>query len=359
MYGFDYPADQAGDDDRPHTAFFRELDISNDWGQYWLGVAGRQGGIGTTTYNGVTVTPSAGSFLQGMNAFAVDSWIGSGDTLEPTQNATTGMPEPRLKSPTRLRNFSSVSAQRSFRQERIEADYTGQTTANGGAILSTRDSVSIGFGLEQVDEHDPQRDRAPHARATCCRRRPTPRPRRSAGMRPAENAEVSVADPVEIEVEAVDERGDVKEVRLSVDGTQVTRKVSFPYQLRWQPAAGDVGATKTLSVTVEDKAGNVTTSTRAIKVVAGSGIAEAPLPTGVTTITGSPVVGSTLTCVPSGFTGGGTLSYVWLRDGKVDLRRDGRDLHGRGRRRRRGAHLPRHVHQRQRATPTRRRTARS
>ena len=46
VYGFDYPADQAGDDDRPHTAFFRELDISNDWGQWWLGVAARQGGVG-------------------------------------------------------------------------------------------------------------------------------------------------------------------------------------------------------------------------------------------------------------------------------------------------------------------------
>ena len=43
VYGFDYPADQAGDDDRPHTAFFRELDISNDWAQWWLGIGGAPG----------------------------------------------------------------------------------------------------------------------------------------------------------------------------------------------------------------------------------------------------------------------------------------------------------------------------
>ena len=40
------------------------------------------------------------------------------------------------------------------------------------------------------------------------------------------------------------------------------------------------------------------------------------MPTGVTTISGSPVVGETLTCVPSGFSGNGVLlRYQWLRDG--------------------------------------------
>ena len=37
-------------------------------------------------------------------------------------------------------------------------------------------------------------------------------------LRPAEGATVDAADPVEIEVEAWDERGDMKEVRLLVDG---------------------------------------------------------------------------------------------------------------------------------------------
>ena len=87
VYGFNYPPDQAGDDDRPHTAFFRELDISNDWAQWFLGVGARQGGIGTTTYNAAAVTPSAGGLLAGMSPITLDTTAGAGDTLEPSQNA--------------------------------------------------------------------------------------------------------------------------------------------------------------------------------------------------------------------------------------------------------------------------------
>ena len=127
---------------------------------------------------------------------------------------------------------------------------------------------------------------------------------------------MSVADPVEIEVEASDDRGDIKEVRLSVNGQPVAKKVSFPFQLRWQPSASDIGLNTTLTVTVEDKAGNVRTSDQYITVVAGDGIGDTPKATGVTRITGTPAVGSQLTCFPSGFLGGGiTLSYAWQRDG--------------------------------------------
>ena len=74
VYDFDYPPDQAGDDDRPHTAFFRELDISNDWGQWWLGVAARQGGVGTstTTCRG-RPDERTGGILDGMAPFALDT----------------------------------------------------------------------------------------------------------------------------------------------------------------------------------------------------------------------------------------------------------------------------------------------
>ena len=115
---------------------------------------------------------------------------------------------------------------------------------------------------------------------------------------------MNAADPVEIEVEAVDERGDVREVRLSIGGQLVQRKVSFPFQMRWYPSAADVGRTVTLVVEAEDKAGNVTTSTRTITVGTAQSVEEAPVPTGVTTIAGTPVVGRTLTCIPSGFTKG-------------------------------------------------------
>ena len=116
---------------------------------------------------------------------------------------------------------------------------------------------------------------------------------------------MSVADPVEIEVEASDDRGDIKEVRLSVNGQAVTKKVSFPFQMRWQPSASDIGLNTRLSVAVEDKAGNVQTSDQFITVVAGDGIGDTPEATGVTRITGTPAVGSQVTCLPSGWLGGG------------------------------------------------------
>ena len=278
VYGFDYPPNQGGDDDRPHTAFFRELDISNDWGQWWLGVAARQGGPGTTTYNGAAVQASAGGILAGMQPITLDTSVGSGESIEPTQNPTTGFPEPRLKSPHRLRSISSVATQRAFRQERVEADYAGQTTANGGAIISTRDSVSLGFGLEQVTD---TAVRTELVRRTMAYLLPTSADTAAptvSWLRPAENAEVGVADPVEIEIEAADERGDIKEARLSVGGQLVQRKVSFPFQFRWQPTEAWVGQTLTLVMDVEDKAGNVTRSFRTIKVVASGGTPEAPTP---------------------------------------------------------------------------------
>jgi hypothetical protein len=121
---------------------------------------------------------------------------------------------------------------------------------------------------------------------------------------------------VEIEVDAVDERGDMKEVRLRVGDQLVQRKVSFPFQMRWQPTAADVGQTRTLVIEAEDKAGNVTTSTRTITIGSPSAMEEAPLPTGVTTLAGQAVVGERLTCIPSGFSGNGVqLTYQWLRDG--------------------------------------------
>ena len=209
-----------------------------------------------------------------------------------------------------------MTLQRPFRQERVEADYAGAGAANGGAIISTRDSVSVGFGLEQVTD---AAVRGELVRRMMAHLLPTGADTAAptvSWLRPGEGATVNAADPVEIEVEAVDERGDVREVRLSIGGRLVQRKVSFPFQMRWYPSAADVGRTVTLVVDAEDKAGNVTTSTRTITVGSAQSIEEAPLPTGVTTIAGRPVVGRTLTCIPSGFSGNGVrLSYQWLRNG--------------------------------------------
>ena len=93
-----------------------------------------------------------GWFLDGMGQITLDTGVGAGGTIEPTQDPVTGLPDPRAKTPTRLRSISSVTLQRPFRQERIEADYAGAAAGNGGAIISTRDAVSLGFGLEQVTD---------------------------------------------------------------------------------------------------------------------------------------------------------------------------------------------------------------
>ena len=267
------PAEPGGDDDRPHTAFFRELEISNDWGQWWLGVAARQGGPGTTTYNAAAVQPSTGGILNGMPALTLDTSIGAGDTLEPTQNAGSGAPEPRLKSPHRLRTISSARSRsgRSARSASRPTTPARPTREPGGAIISTRDSVSVGFGFEQITDTA--------ARTELVRRMMghlLPTGADTTGptvswLRPEQNATVGVADPVEIEVEAVDERGDIKEARLRVGNQLIQRRSSFPFQFRWQPTADWAGQTLSLVVEVEDKAGNVTRSFRTITVAGGGG----------------------------------------------------------------------------------------
>jgi Bacterial Ig domain len=200
----------------------------------------------------------------------------------------------------------------------VDADYSGVPNALGGAIISTRGSVSLGFGLEQIASTSIRNELVRRAMAHLLPAAADDADPTVTWLRPAEGATVNAADPVEIEVEAVDERGDMKETRLLVGGQLVQRKVSFPFQMRWYASADDIGDTVTLTVETEDQAGNVTTSTRSILVGDADALEESPLPTGVTTIAGVPSVGEELTCIPSGFSGNGVdLSYEWLRDGVV------------------------------------------
>ena len=312
QYGFDYPANQAGDDDRPHTAFFRELDVSNDFGQYFLGIAARQGGYGSTTYNAAAVNPATGGIFEGMPPVVLDT-TPAGDPNETADNT----PDPRAKSPTRLRAYSSVALQRPFRQERVELDYatTPAPTNVGGAAISTRDTIAFGFGLEQVDQATREQLVARSFQYLLPVAADTTAPTVD-WLRPGADAEVTPADPVEIEVEAVDERGDIKEVRLKVGGQLVATKVSFPFQFRWQPTMADVGTTRTLTVEAEDAAGNVQTSTRDVKVVAPAATVESPLPVANPTMTGTPVVGETLTCNNGGFLNApDSYTFEWLSNG--------------------------------------------
>ena len=145
------PAEQLGRRRLAGTAYQRSRTISNDTWQNYLGVVGRAAGSGATgtKFDTAPITPKPGSFLEGMTPFTVDATAGN----DPTQNAD-GTPLPLAKSPLRLRNWSSISVNEPLRLETVQADYTTTPaqTANGGAIISTRDAVTFGFGLEQVSE---------------------------------------------------------------------------------------------------------------------------------------------------------------------------------------------------------------
>jgi hypothetical protein len=313
FYGFNYPPNNAGDDDRPGTAFIRPHNINNDIEQYFFGVGQRQGGYGTTTYNNAPVGPVANGIFAGLAPFAVDTAAGD----DPNQDAA-GAPAPRAKSVTRLRTISSIDTpQQPLRQERAELDVqtTPAQSANGGVAISTRDTITFGFGLEQVDQATREAlvtrafnyllpatadTTAPVAQFTY----------------PDANASIGSNDPVDTEVVGYDERGDVKEVRLYVGGQLVKAKRSFPFQFRYFPTAAQVGTTITLHAEIEDKAGNVTSVDRPVRIVSAAALVQAPLPANPATLSGTPTVGSTLTAITGGFLNNPSeTTYEWLRDG--------------------------------------------
>jgi Collagen triple helix repeat (20 copies) len=108
----------------------------------------------------------------------------------------------------------------------------------------------------------------------------------------------------------------MKEVRLFVGDEMVDRKISFPFQLRYQPTSAEAGSDVTLRVVAEDAAGNTAEATRSVAVVAAEALIEAPLPAGVPTIEGEPASGRTLACMNGGFLNEPTsFEYEWLRNG--------------------------------------------
>ena len=207
-----------------------------------------------------------------MAPFTVDTAAGNDPTQDLDGNAT-----PRAKSITRLRTFTSVLSpvlQQPLRQEKAELDVqtTPAQTTDGGIAVSTRDTVAFGFGLEQVDQATrealvsqgvrlPAADHRRHDRAGG-RRSPT---------RPS-STQVTAVDPVDLEVKGYDERGDIKEVRLYANDTLVKAKRSFPFQFRYYvPASAAANSIITFKAEAEDKAGNVKTITRQVRVVSAHG----------------------------------------------------------------------------------------
>ncbi len=276
--GFFYPPDNGGDDDMPGTAFQRYRGISNDTWQNYLGAVGKEGGYGTTTFApGTPVEIENGSIFEGMDpaTIAIDSAPGN----DPNEDAN-GAAAPRAKLPTRLHNWSGLSVQEPLRQERVELDFAGASTSRtGGLALSTADTVTFGFGLEQVPaatRNELVRRAMAHLLPTAA---DTTAPAPVAFKYPTADGYVATPrDPVEVDVTAADERGDMKEVRLLVDGELVATSRTFPFQFRYTPPAAAVGDTVTLVAEAEDQAGNVATATRTISVVAAPKSDEAPRP---------------------------------------------------------------------------------
>jgi zinc carboxypeptidase/Big-like domain-containing protein len=316
LFGFYYPDNNGGDDDLPGTAFLRSRPTSNDTWQNYLGVSGRQGGVGTTTsYAGAPIAPAAGGLFAGMSNITVDSAPGN----DPNQNAD-GSPAPASKTPIRLRNWAGASGavNEPLRAERIEADFstTPAQNATGGAIISTRDSVTFGFGLEQVD---------PDARSELLKRSldylvpktaDTVAPTIVGYKWPLANSTATPADPIEVDVTAYDDRGDLKQVNLYADGALVGSVPVFPFQFRYTPPKSKVGQTVKLTAEAVDKAGNKSTRDLLVNILDTDDLVLSPVPVNKPTLSGSPLVGQTMSCLNGGFLNSPrSYSYAWLRSG--------------------------------------------
>ena len=227
---------------------------SNDTWQNYLGVIGRQSGVGverlathpanpnaTPTHRRLLpVAPKAGGLFAGMAPFAHQH--GRRRTIRTRRPTARRSRRPRIAAaPAQL----GPDATSRCAPSAIQADYATPVTytTTGGAIISTRDAVTFGFGLEQAERGSAQRARqarhelpAPdHGRHHAADDRRLQVPDRASRPRPPH-------DPVEIELTAYDERGDMDYVDLKgPDGALVQRTEVYPFQFRYTPPASAVG----------------------------------------------------------------------------------------------------------------------
>jgi hypothetical protein len=315
LFGFYYPPNNEGDDDLPGTAWQRSRTSSNDTWQNYLGVVGRQGGNGVsgTKFDDAPVTPTAGSVFAGMPPFTVNTAAGD----NPTQDAD-GNPLPLAKSPLRLRNWSSPNEP--LRQETIQADYATEPaqSPNGGAIMSTRDTVTFGFGLEQVDQVT-RNELVRRSMAHLLPAGPDTTPPTVVGFKyPPNLSDATPRDPVEIELTTFDERGDMDYVDLMAGDQLIQRTEVYPFQFRYTPPASAVGSVVKLTAVAVDAAGNRATRDLYVNVLAGDTPPASPVAVGPPTLLGTPVVGETMGCISGGFVNAPTsVTYAWLRNGSA------------------------------------------
>ena len=248
-----------------------------------------------------------------MAPFAIEQ--GSAD--EPNQNAD-GSPNPQARIPLRLRNWGPTNEP--LRAERVEADYATPVTytTSGGAIISTRDAVTFGFGLEQVDQatrNELVRRALLHLLPTTA---DTTAPTIVGFKYPPNLSTATPRDPVDIELTAFDERGDMDYVDLKVGGQLIQRTEVYPFQFRYTPPASAVGSVVTVTAEAVDSAGNKSSRDLFINVLAGDTPPGSPVAVAPPTLLGTPTVGSQLACLSGGFLNQPkTLTYAWLRNGAV------------------------------------------
>ena len=315
LFGFYYPPNNEGDDDLPGTAWQRSRTISNDTWQNYLGVIGRIGGNGVTgtKFDTAPVTPAAGSIYAGMTPFTLNTAPGNNPAVDAGGT-------PLTKSPLRLRNWTSASPNEPLRQETVQADYATSPaqTANGGAIITTRDAVTFGFGIEQV----PEAARNELVRRSMQHLLPTgadTTPPTVVGFKyPTNLSTATPRDPVELELTAFDERGDMDRVDLYADGVLHSSVSVYPFQFRYTAPTSKIGGVVKLTAEAFDKAGNKSTRDLYVNVVAGTTAPASPVAVAPPSLLGTPVVGEQLACINGGFTNQPTsLTYAWLRSGTV------------------------------------------
>ena len=166
LFGFFYPPNNEGDDDLPGTAWQRSREISNDTWQNYLGVVGRQSGVGvdaatTTNSDQPEHHRAAPGRAEGRRPVRRHGAVHD-------RRRADGRPEPGRRRHAAAAGRASrcacaTGARPTSRCARSASRPTtpprSPTPTTGGAIISTRDAVTFGFGLEQVDRGHAQRAR--------------------------------------------------------------------------------------------------------------------------------------------------------------------------------------------------------